>query len=229
MTAYRNDVDALAHRHASLADELVHKTREVADASRLLDEAKAKARLPVLDNIRVATPCPADWNQMTGDDRVRACAQCKKDVFNLSGMTRDEAQSLMIEKNGELCVRYFQRKDGTILLKDCSIGISQKRKRRVIAAGVAMLLGGAALLVFKRPAPVKGHETIAVELVPLIPPPPADHEMMDVAGGIGPAPTEPVYAMMGAPPPAPRVVPKHTAHSPKAKKVSKSKKEEVYK
>jgi len=27
-------------------------------------------------------------------------------------MTRDEAQALIIEKEGKLCVRYFQRTDG---------------------------------------------------------------------------------------------------------------------
>ena len=31
-------------------------------------------KLPLLARIRVATPCTADWNAMTGDDRVRHCA-----------------------------------------------------------------------------------------------------------------------------------------------------------
>ncbi|HEY4181651.1 MAG TPA: hypothetical protein VGM90_32630 [Kofleriaceae bacterium] len=220
MTAYRNDIDALSNRHAALSDELLQKTREVADAGRLLDEAKAKARLPVLDNIRVATPCPADWNQMTGDERSRHCGQCKKDVFNISGMTRDEAQELMIEKNGELCVRYFQRKDGTILLKDCSIGISQKRKRRVIAASVALLLGGTALLAFKRPTKGPAEKWVPVSLVPA----PIDVPHPDftaVAGGIGPAPVERPQDIMGAPPPpplAPHVVKQHAKTGAQAHK-----------
>jgi hypothetical protein len=142
MAVYRDDVEALNARHAALSHELAAKTREVADATRLLDEARTRAKLPVLDNIRVATPCSADWAKMTGDDRARACGDCNKSVYNISNMTRDEAQALLIEKEGKLCVRYYQRTDGTILLKDCSIGVGRKRKRRLIAAGAAALLAG---------------------------------------------------------------------------------------
>ncbi|HEY5936426.1 MAG TPA: hypothetical protein VIU61_17365 [Kofleriaceae bacterium] len=145
--SYRDDVTALAARHDSLATEVAHKTRELEDATRLLEEAQAKARLPVLDNIRIAAPCDADWSKMTGDDRARHCGDCKKTVFNLSDMTRPEAEALIIEKQGKLCVRYFQRSDGTILTKDCPVGVARRRKRRLIAAGaVAMLAGGGALV-----------------------------------------------------------------------------------
>ncbi|HEY4178097.1 MAG TPA: hypothetical protein VGM90_14720 [Kofleriaceae bacterium] len=149
MTAYRNDVDALANRHASLSSEVAQKTREVAESARALNDAKAKQRLPVLDNIKIATPCRADWNQMAGDERSRHCGECKKDVFNLSNMTRQEAEELIRAKNGDLCARYYQRHDGTILLQDCSVGIKQKRKRRVVAGAVAALLGGGAFLAYK--------------------------------------------------------------------------------
>jgi hypothetical protein len=141
--SYRNDVDALAARTDALAAEVAAKTKELDAARSMLDEAKAKAKLPVLPNLRVATPCSADWHAMSGDDRVRACGACEKNVYNLSTLTREEAEALILAKEGRLCVRYYQRKDGTILLKDCSIGVKQKRKRRVIAAGVAALLGGA--------------------------------------------------------------------------------------
>jgi hypothetical protein len=160
MAVYRNDLDALASRHAALSDELAAKTQELADAARILEEARAKAKRAVLDNIRVATPCSMDWASMTGDERVRACAACDKNVYNLSGLTREEAEALIVEKEGQLCVRYFQRHDGTILLKDCSIGIAQKKKRRVIAAGAMLLLGGAALFAWKvtrKDAPVADH------------------------------------------------------------------------
>src|SRR5438128_589318 len=112
---YRDDLAALSARHDALSTEVAHKTKELAQASQLLDDARAKARLPILDNIRVATPCTAEWAKMSGDERVRHCADCKKNVYNLSDMTRDEAEQLIIEKEGKLCVRYFQRKDGTIL------------------------------------------------------------------------------------------------------------------
>ena len=156
---YRSDVDALTARHDALAADVATKTRELETARRLLDDAKARARLPVLPNIRVATPCPAAWSQMTGDDRVRACARCNKNVYNLSSMTRDEAEALIVAKEGKLCVRYFQRSDGTILLKDCEIGVKQKRKRRLIAAGAAALLaGGAGAVTYKHVRTTKHPE-----------------------------------------------------------------------
>ena len=93
--SFRDDVDALASRHASLEHELADKTRELADAARILDEARAKCRLPILDNLRIAAPCSASWDRMLGDDRVRHCGDCNKNVYNLSGMTRDEAEALI--------------------------------------------------------------------------------------------------------------------------------------
>jgi hypothetical protein len=140
--AYRDDVTALSARHDALAAEVAQKTRELEESSRLLDHARARARLPVLDQIQIASPCSASWNQMTGDDRTRHCDACEKDVYNLSGMTRDEAEALILERNGELCVRYYQRADGTILLADCTVGVQRKRVQRRTAARAAALVAG---------------------------------------------------------------------------------------
>jgi hypothetical protein len=208
--SYRNDVDALAARHDALAVEVAAKTRELESAAQLLEEAKQRAKLPVLPNIRVATPCRADWNQMTGDDRVRACASCNKNVYNLSSMTRDEAESLIVAKEGKLCVRYFQRADGTILLKDCAVGVAQKRKRRVIAVGAAALLGGGVFLALHKdqkkeaimgamPEPMQGG---AVFVEPPPPPPPSQQvyeTMGDVAVEpmLGEVAVEPVKEIKG--------------------------------
>src|SRR3954469_19985825 len=89
--AYRDDVTALAARRDALAVEVAQKTRELEESHRLLEQAQERARLPVLDQIQVASPCTADWSQMTGDDRTRHCGACQKNVYNLSGMTRAEA------------------------------------------------------------------------------------------------------------------------------------------
>jgi hypothetical protein len=211
---YRSDVDALAARTNALAAEVASKTKELASAQALLDEAVAKTKLPVLPNIRVATPCSADWNAMTGDERIRACASCNKNVYNLSSMTREEAETLIMAHAGRLCVRYYQRNDGTILLKDCAIGIKQKRKRRVLAAGVLALLGGGVFAAIKLSKPTTLHAAQvtpaattpdpwapAIETEAYVePPPPAPvpapvpvehHEIM---GGIS---SEPVHVKMG--------------------------------
>ena len=32
--------------------------------------------LDLLSAIQIASPCTADWNAMTGDDRARFCGEC---------------------------------------------------------------------------------------------------------------------------------------------------------
>ncbi|MGE5183920.1 MAG: hypothetical protein ACM31C_17740 [Acidobacteriota bacterium] len=140
--SYRHDVDALAARHAALAAQAAEIAKERDEAQRLVEEARERARLPVLDHIRVASPCSESWADMSGDDRVRACARCQQQVFNLSAMTRDEAEALIQARVGRLCVRYYQRADGSILLADCTVGRRAQRRRRIAAAGVAAALAG---------------------------------------------------------------------------------------
>jgi hypothetical protein len=91
-----------------------------------------------LDNLRVAAPCSADWGQMFGDERVRFCAQCEKNVFNISKMTKREAERLIAQTEGRLCVRFYRRKDGTILTDNCPVGLRAIR-RRVSRVATAML------------------------------------------------------------------------------------------
>jgi hypothetical protein len=165
--AYRDDLIALTARHDALAAEVAAKTRELEASQQLLDQVQARARLPVLDDIRVATPCTARWDDMTGDDRVRHCDQCDKSVYNLSGMTRDEAEALVIERNGVLCARYYQRRDGTIVFADCK----RDQPYRWIAAGAAAVLAagvGAAGALSQLPPP----EQLPVPRVQLATPPP---------------------------------------------------------
>lgn len=92
-----------------------------------------------LANLKIATPCSANWDQMQGDDRVRFCAQCNLNVYNLSGLRQSEAASLINQKEGRLCVRFYQRKDGTVLTADCPVGIKALRKKVARAASLAMI------------------------------------------------------------------------------------------
>jgi len=108
----------------------------------------------LLANLKVASPCSARWGHMIGDDRARFCAQCQKHVYNLSNLTTDEAAALIREREGNLCVRFYQRADGTVLTSDCPIGSGQiwaRFKRLIGAAAALMLLGVAVPLVAKSP------------------------------------------------------------------------------
>ena len=95
-----------------------------------------------LDNIRIAAPCSSDWNQMIGDERVRFCQQCSLNVYNLSSMTRREAESLISNAEGRLCVRYYRRQDGTILTANCPVGLRAIKRRlsRAVSATLSATL-----------------------------------------------------------------------------------------
>lgn len=91
-----------------------------------------------LDHVKVAAPCPADWEKMGGDDRVRFCSQCNLNVYNLSGMTKAAAETLLANAEGRVCVRYYRRADGSILTADCPVGVRALGRRVARAAGAAL-------------------------------------------------------------------------------------------
>jgi hypothetical protein len=143
---YRDDLEALEHRCQALEAQSADLGGELAAARQLLDEARARRRLPVLDDLRIAAPCSADWSSMLGDERVRFCGQCEKNVYNLSALTRAEAEALLVAGEGKLCVRYYRRTDGTILTTDCPVGVKRRRRRRRITAFAAFALGALSAL-----------------------------------------------------------------------------------
>src|ERR1700759_5067183 len=96
-----------------------------------------------LDSVRGAAPCPADWSKMVGDGRMRYGGECHLHVYNLSGMTRREAEALITNTEGRLCVRFYRRSDGTILTRNCPVGLRALKRRvsRVAGATLTAVLG----------------------------------------------------------------------------------------
>ena len=81
---------------------------------------------------------------MLGDERVRFCMSCEKNVYNLSAMPREDAERLLQERIGkDLCVRFYQRADGTILTEDCPVGVKKKRRKKL-----ALAVAGAGAMAF---------------------------------------------------------------------------------
>ena len=66
---------------------------------------------------------------MIGTDQSRFCGQCSKNVYNLSGMTRGEAEELITRSEGRLCVRFYRRADGSVLTQNCPVGLAAVRAR----------------------------------------------------------------------------------------------------
>ena len=95
-----------------------------------------------LHTLKIASPCHADWDEMPGDAQVRFCGGCRKNVYNLSEMTQDEAQALVNRLEGRLCVRFYTRADGTLLTRDCPVGLRAVRRKlfKKLSYAAALLL-----------------------------------------------------------------------------------------
>jgi hypothetical protein len=159
---YRDDLQAARMRRDVLAREL-HQVRsrmdefdvlarqaealerELAQTARDLDQARARVALPMLQRVRVASPCKERWDDMTGDEHVRFCGRCEKNVYDLSSLTASQAESLLRERGESMCVRFFRRSDGTILTSDCPVGARKRFWRRAATAAVATGLAAAGI------------------------------------------------------------------------------------
>ena len=121
---------------------------------------------------------------MTGDDQVRTCASCAKQVFNLSEMTRAEAEAVIAEKHGNLCARYYQRQDGTIMLADCTVGGSGARARGFVLA--TALAAGAAYAKLHRGSPPAEAASIGTTIEEI----PADNRITSSSHDAAPPPRD---------------------------------------
>ena len=132
-----------------------------------------------LDHVRVAAPCAAGWERMQGNERVRFCDQCNLNVYNLSALTRPEAERLIMSTEGRLCVRFYRRADGTILTQNCPVGFSAIKRRvarlasSVITAVLSFCAGvGLYSAVGVREEPIPSMmRTMPQEVPPLSQPP----------------------------------------------------------
>lgn len=102
--------------------------------------------LPMLNNVRIASPCPVKWEDMTGSDSLRHCAQCGLNVYNFSNMKAEDAERILASRQQEqrLCAYFYRRSDGTILTQNCPVGIAALKHRtragiRKIAAAIGLI------------------------------------------------------------------------------------------
>jgi hypothetical protein len=95
-----------------------------------------------LKAIRIATPCEATWERMAGDERLRRCKLCDRNVYNFAEMTREEIRELLARTEGRVCARLYRRADGTLLTSDCPSGFRTARQRisRLGAAAIAAVI-----------------------------------------------------------------------------------------
>lgn len=88
------------------------------------------------------SPCKVFWDSMKGDDRIRQCGTCGLGVYNVTGLSFEEAQGFVSRTEGLPCKRLYQRPDGTVLARDCPVRLDQAVTR------VSLLAGALAAAVF---------------------------------------------------------------------------------
>lgn len=97
-----------------------------------------------LDDIAIASPCSMKWDDMQGDNRVRMCGGCAKNVFNISAMSKSEAEKFLSSQAELPCMTFYRRKDGTIITNNCPVGLRAIHDKARIAfrlvAGLLSLL-----------------------------------------------------------------------------------------
>ena len=149
-----------------------------------------------LDNVRVAAPCNADWEQMIGNERARFCGQCNLNVYNLSSMTRSEAEWFIAQNEGRLCVRYYHRADGSVITENCPVGLRAIQRKisyltRAMISAVLSFLAGVAvfevlsrLSIFESPRPQVTGVLLAEPNRFRLPAPPVSRELPVTVGEI---------------------------------------------
>src|SRR5262249_35287043 len=73
-------------------------------------------------------------------------------VYNLSDMSKAEAERLIGQAEGRLCVRYYKRRDGSIITQNCPVGLRAIKRRlsRIATAVASSLLSFFAAIGFYR-------------------------------------------------------------------------------
>jgi hypothetical protein len=114
-----------------------------------------------INKLRISTPCPVGWNQMIGDERTRFCHECRLHVYNLAELTESEAEALISSKEGRFCARLYRRADGTVLTKDCPVGLRALRRHvaKKATAAFAALVGVSASVFGQQALQKHGKES----------------------------------------------------------------------
>src|SRR3954464_13694237 len=93
-------------------------------------------------DLRISSPCPLDWNDLIGDDRVRYCGKCRLNVYNLADMPRTELEALVRRMEGPFCGRLYLRGDRTATVSNCGGARARRLLRRWLTAAALLLLSG---------------------------------------------------------------------------------------
>ena len=107
--------------------------------------------------VKIASPCVEKWSD-EGDERVRFCARCQLNVFNVKELSEPEVRALLARGGGQVCGRVFRRRDGTVFTRDCPTGLARVRRQARLGVGLAAIAVVALLGFGLRSAPACPRE-----------------------------------------------------------------------
>lgn len=120
-----------------------------------------------LDKVRIASLCNVSWESMSGSDRARFCSQCELHVYDISHLSRKEAVALIASTQGRICARIYRRSDGTILTRDCPVGLRALRRRasRIATAAFATVISLFSIAAAQKRKPDTDREMIGLHQI----------------------------------------------------------------
>jgi len=115
----------------------------------------------------IAKPCDQSWSAMKGDEKVRHCQSCRKNVYNLGEMSEAEIAELITKTDGKFCGRLYRRSDNRMMTHDCPKGVARIRRGMAVAFATSCTVAIYAFSMFRTPktfveakAQVKASEPI---------------------------------------------------------------------
>ncbi len=87
---------------------------------------------------RTGSPCSADWDRMIGNEHVRYCPECKRDVYDFSKMKDKDIEQLLSLREQRLCARVRQRPNGIVITTDSSASFAVLVRRISRVASIAL-------------------------------------------------------------------------------------------
>ena len=113
-----------------------------------------------IDRINVKAPCSQEWEAMNGNERVRFCDHCAKNVNNLSAVTRKEAKRIVRASGGNICIRYIKHPEtGQPVYLDQLVQV--RRRAPLFAAGVVSASMSLATISYAQGGTTKAEAPVA--------------------------------------------------------------------
>lgn len=90
---------------------------------------------------KIEKPCPANWDEMQGDEKRRFCEHCQLHVHNLSAMTAKEQREVLTSKAEHKCISYVATPDAVAVEPGSWLNRQLVAwPLRKVAAGFALIL-----------------------------------------------------------------------------------------